>query len=119
VNFYLSLTTELFIEKSPDSAIIKKSLSCPNGIAKEIGRGGFGCVSKAIWRGSIVAAKEVPTAGNAKVLENELAVYRSLNHPNLLSLLGTMQRPQSLVLIMNYVRGQSLHNVIFGDGPQV
>jgi hypothetical protein len=30
-----------------------------------------------------------------------------------------MQRPQSLVLIMNYVRGQSLHNVIFGDGPQV
>jgi serine/threonine protein kinase len=112
---------ELFIEKSPDSAIIKKSLSCPNElhIIEEIGRGGFGCVSKAIWRGSIVAAKEVPTAGNAKVLENELAVYRSLNHPNLLSLLGTMQRPQSLVLIMNYVRGQSLHNVIFGDGPQV
>jgi serine/threonine protein kinase len=121
VNFYLSLTTELFIEKSPDSAIIKKSLSCPNElhIIEEIGRGGFGCVSKAIWRGSIVAAKEVPTAGNAKVLENELAVYRSLNHPNLLSLLGTMQRPQSLVLIMNYVRGQSLHNVIFGDGPQL
>jgi hypothetical protein len=82
VNFYLSLTTELFIEKSPDSAIIKKSLSCPNElhIIEEIGRGGFGCVSKAIWRGSIVAAKEVPTAGNAKVLENELAVY-SLTMP--------------------------------------
>ena len=38
---------------------------------------GFGCVSKAIWWGTIVAAKEVRTAGNAKVLENELAsVYR-------------------------------------------
>ena len=45
-------------------------------IIEEIGRGGFGCVSKAVWRGTIVAAKEVPTAGNAKILENELAVYR-------------------------------------------
>ena len=45
-------------------------------IIDEIGRGGFGCVSKAVWRGTIVAAKEVPTAGNAKILENELAVYR-------------------------------------------
>ena len=45
-------------------------------IIEEIGRGGFGCVSKAIWRGTVVAAKEVPTAGNAKMLDNELAVYR-------------------------------------------
>ena len=31
---------------------------------------------KAVWRGTIVAAKEVPTAGNEKVLANELSVYR-------------------------------------------
>ena len=33
------------------------------------------CV-QAVWRGIVVAAKEVPTAGNAKMLENELSVYR-------------------------------------------
>ena len=43
---------------------------------EEIGRGGFGRVSKVVWRGSIVAAKEIPTAGNSRILENELAVYR-------------------------------------------
>ena len=45
---------------------------------EEIGRGGFGCVSKAVWRGIVVAAKEVPTAGNAKMLENELSVYKQV-----------------------------------------
>ena len=45
--------------------------------------------------------------------------FRELNHPNLLSLLGTITKPHSLVLIMNYVEGQTLHKVIFGAGVQV
>ena len=91
-------------------------------ILNEIG----GSVSKAIWRGSVIAAKEIPTAGNSKMLENELGVYRvsfyilcaynyvhrSLNHPNLLSLLGTVSKPYSVILLMNYVNGQTLHNKI-------
>ena len=40
-------------------------------ILEEVGRGAFGNVSKGIWRGVIVAAKEVPTAGNTRVLANE------------------------------------------------
>ena len=77
---------------------------------------------------------EIPTAGNRNILQNELKVYRgsnimtvyceeekkvthsrcafsfrSLNHPNLLSLLGIVARPHSVVLIMNYVRGRWLH----------
>ena len=46
-----------------------------------------------------------------------MLLFRNLNHPNLLSLLGTVQRPHSLVLVTNYVKGCSLHNVIFGDRP--
>ena len=42
--------------------------------------------------------------------------FRELNH---LSLLGTITKPHSLVLIMNYVEGQTLHKVIFGAGVQV
>ena len=45
-------------------------------IIEEIGQGAFGRVYKAVWRGTIVAAKEIPTAGNQRVLENELSVYR-------------------------------------------
>ena len=74
----------------------------------------------------MIAAKEIPTAGNSKMLENELGVYRvrfyilcaynyvhrSLNHPNLLSLLGTVSKPYSVILLMNYVNGQTLHNII-------
>ena len=33
-------------------------------------------MSRAVWRGSVVAAKEIPTAGNSRILANELAVYR-------------------------------------------
>ena len=42
-----------------------------------------------------------------------------LNHPNILTLLGTLQKAHSLFLIMNYVKGQTLHTVIFGDSTEV
>ena len=45
-------------------------------ILEEIGRGAFGRVFKAVWRGTIVAAKEIRTAGNQHILENEMSVYR-------------------------------------------
>ena len=41
-----------------------------------IGTGSFGDVHKAVWCGTIVAAKIVHTAGNDKVVENELRVYQ-------------------------------------------
>lgn len=41
-----------------------------------IGRGSFGVVHKAVWRGIIVAAKVLPMIGNQKSVDNELAIYR-------------------------------------------
>ena len=38
--------------------------------------------------------------------------FRELNHPNLLSLLSAVTKPHSLVLLMNYVEGQTLDKVI-------
>ena len=41
-----------------------------------IGCGSFGKVFKAVWRGSIVAAKVLPVSQNDKTLKNELDFYR-------------------------------------------
>ena len=43
---------------------------------EEIGQGAFGRVSKTVWRGLIVAAREIPVSGNSRILQNELSVYR-------------------------------------------
>lgn len=45
-------------------------------ILSSIGSGAFGQVFKAVWRGMIVAAKIILTAGNDKVVNNELNVYQ-------------------------------------------
>ena len=45
-------------------------------ILEEIGQGAIGHVFKAIWRGTIVAAKEIRVSGNRKLVENEIASYR-------------------------------------------
>lgn len=45
-------------------------------ILNEIGQGSYGRVYRAVWMGTIVAAKEALTAGNEKVLAKELSVYR-------------------------------------------
>lgn len=39
-----------------------------------VGSGAFGQVFKAVWRGTLVAAKVV--LGNGKVVQNELSVYK-------------------------------------------
>ena len=99
-------------------------------VMEVIGMGSFGRVSKGIWRGSVVAVKEIPTVGNQKSLQNELNVYRyenilwsqlfgfafmvvnfihrTLNHPNILSLLGIITRKESVVLITNLCERQQL-----------
>jgi len=45
-------------------------------LLEEIGNGAFGRVHRAVWRSTVVAAKEIPAAGNSKVLSNELSVFR-------------------------------------------
>ena len=46
-------------------------------------------------------------------------IHRTLNHPNILSLLGIITRKESVVLITKFVRGNNLHNVIFNSNKAV
>lgn len=57
-------------------------------ILGEVGQGAFGHVYKAIWRGTIVAAKEIQTARNKKVLDNERIVVLMHYIPLMLGKIG-------------------------------
>ena len=41
--------------------------------------------------------------------------FRTLNHPNLLALLGVIFEPDSVTLVTNLVKGKDLHRMIFGS----
>lgn len=45
--------------------------------------------------------------------------FRSLNHPNLLGLLGTINHPHSVILVTNFVRGKTLHSLVFDSDHEV
>jgi len=49
-------------------------------VLEEIGQGAYGKSVQAIWRSTIVAAKEVPTAGNENILANELCICVSVGN---------------------------------------
>ena len=105
---------------------------------EEIGQGAFGRVFKGVWRGSIVAAKEIPMAGNKGVLQNELNVYRS-NYLRRCAFLLTCtlydmqvtEPPQSPNPFGDHQsstcgcphnglrRGRSLHEILFGSEDKV
>ncbi len=88
---------------------------------EELGRGSFGVVHRAIWRGTSVAAKILPGGhmhGLSDAVSREIAVYgyiynrkymntilsrvsfiyRSVQHPNILSLLGVIIQETRLLI---------------------
>jgi len=82
---------------------------------KEIGRGSFGLVHKALWRGTEVAVKRLPRDSIAEhqvLLEfmKEAFIMRRLRHPNVLQVLGVCLDPPCIV--MEYLPKGSLFHLI-------
>lgn len=71
-------------------------------LVERVGRGGFGEVWKAATAdGQFVALKFLPWAGGAAAVElRSLEFIRNLRHPNLLTIYGSWQTDQLLVLAM-------------------
>ena len=44
---------------------------------------------------------------------------RTLNHPNIVALLGVVCDQSSVTLIMNFVNGWNLHSIIFETEPKM
>uniref|UniRef100_A0A3Q4BIW6 Mitogen-activated protein kinase kinase kinase 7 n=1 Tax=Mola mola TaxID=94237 RepID=A0A3Q4BIW6_MOLML len=98
------------------------SLTMPSEINYEdieveevVGRGAFGVVCKAKWKGKDVAIKTIESESERKAFIVELRQLSRVNHPNIVKLYGSCHSP--VCLVMEYAEGGSLYNVLHGAEP--
>uniref|UniRef100_A0A4W5R5E6 Mitogen-activated protein kinase kinase kinase 7 n=1 Tax=Hucho hucho TaxID=62062 RepID=A0A4W5R5E6_9TELE len=80
-----------------------------------VGRGTFGVVFKAKWKGKDVAIKTIESESERKAFVVELRQLSRVNHPNIVKLYGSCDNP--VCLVMEYAEGGSLYNVLHGAEP--
>ncbi|XP_072296313.1 mitogen-activated protein kinase kinase kinase 7 isoform X2 [Eucyclogobius newberryi] len=84
-------------------------------VEEVVGRGAFGVVCKAKWKGNDVAIKTIESESERKAFVVELRQLSRVNHPNIVKLYGSCNSP--VCLVMEYAEGGSLYNVLHGAEP--
>ncbi|KAJ8008938.1 hypothetical protein DPEC_G00083610 [Dallia pectoralis] len=84
-------------------------------VEEVVGRGAFGIVCKAKWRGKDVAIKTIESESERKAFTVELRQLSRVNHPNIVKLYGSCSNP--VCLVMEYAEGGSLYNVLHNADP--
>uniref|UniRef100_A0A3Q2YQG9 Mitogen-activated protein kinase kinase kinase 7 n=1 Tax=Hippocampus comes TaxID=109280 RepID=A0A3Q2YQG9_HIPCM len=84
-------------------------------VEEVVGRGAFGVVCKAKWKGKDVAIKTIESESERKAFIVELRQLSRVNHPNIVKLYGSCSNP--VCLVMEYAEGGSLYNVLHGAEP--
>ncbi|KAL0969300.1 hypothetical protein UPYG_G00225240 [Umbra pygmaea] len=84
-------------------------------VEEVVGRGTFGVVFKAKWKGKDVAIKTIESESERKAFVVELRQLSRVNHPNIVKLYGSCDYP--VCLVMEYAEGGSLYNVLHGAEP--
>ncbi|TYI51604.1 hypothetical protein E1A91_D12G187600v1 [Gossypium mustelinum] len=79
-----------------------------------IGKGSFGEILKASWRGTPVAVKRIlPSLSDDRLViqdfRHEVKLLVKLRHPNIVQFLGAVTDRKPLMLITEYLRGGDLH----------
>ncbi|KAG7510334.1 mitogen-activated protein kinase kinase kinase 7-like [Solea senegalensis] len=81
-----------------------------------VGRGTFGVVFKAVWKGKDVAIKTIESENERNAFLVELRQLSRVNHPNIVKLYGSCDNP--VCLVMEYAECGSLYNVLHSTDPQ-
>lgn len=102
------------------------SMPCPPGtvlggvyrILDELGRGGNGTVYLARHEraGRLWAVKEIPKSGNRLIMEAEF--LKRLHHPGLPAVGDILEEGEMLYLVMDYIEGRSLKQILAEEGVQ-
>ncbi|KAI3995437.1 hypothetical protein MKX01_006659 [Papaver californicum] len=83
-------------------------------VSNLIGKGSFGEIVKAGWRGTPVAIKRIlPSLSDDRLVvqdfRHEVNLLVKLRHPNIVQFLGAVTERKPLMLITEYLRGGDLH----------
>ncbi|WOH12589.1 hypothetical protein DCAR_0832095 [Daucus carota subsp. sativus] len=86
-----------------------------------IGKGSFGEILKAFWRGTPVAVKRIlPNLSDDRLViqdfRHEVNLLVKLRHPNIVQFLGAVTERKPLMLITEYLRGGDLHQYLKEKG---
>ncbi|KAL8137794.1 hypothetical protein V2J09_003795 [Rumex salicifolius] len=83
-----------------------------------IGKGSFGEIIKAHWRGTPVAVKRIlPSLSDDRLdFRHEVELLVKLRHPNIVQFLGAVTERKPLMLITEYLRGGDLHQYLKEKG---
>ncbi|KAG6765622.1 hypothetical protein POTOM_029672 [Populus tomentosa] len=86
-----------------------------------IGKGSFGEILKASWRGTPVAVKRIlPSLSDDRLViqdfRHEVNLLVKLRHPNIVQFLGAVTERKPLMLITEYLRGGDLHQYLKEKG---
>ncbi|GAB2214453.1 hypothetical protein Droror1_Dr00018801 [Drosera rotundifolia] len=86
-----------------------------------IGKGSFGEILKAHWRGTPVAIKRIlPSLSDDRLViqdfRHEVNLLVKLRHPNIVQFLGAVTERKPLMLITEYLRGGDLHQYLKEKG---
>ncbi|XP_035687152.1 mitogen-activated protein kinase kinase kinase 7-like isoform X2 [Branchiostoma floridae] len=84
-------------------------------IEEVVGRGAFGMVSKARWRGMTVAVKLIESESERRAFAVEVRQLSRVSHPNIVRLHGACISERVWCLVMEYAEGGSLYNVLHGS----
>ncbi|KAI3876458.1 hypothetical protein MKX03_030275 [Papaver bracteatum] len=85
--------------------------------ANMIGKGSFGEILRASWRGTPVAIKRIlPNLSDDRMViqdfRHEVNLLVKLRHPNVVQFLGAVTEKKPLMLITEYLRGGDLHQYL-------
>ncbi|GMH15288.1 hypothetical protein Nepgr_017129 [Nepenthes gracilis] len=86
-----------------------------------VGKGSFGEILKAYWRGTPVAVKRIlPSLSRDRLViedfRHEVNLLVKLRHPNIVQFLGAVTERKPLMLITEYLRGGDLHQYLQEKG---
>ncbi|PRP84750.1 hypothetical protein PROFUN_07852 [Planoprotostelium fungivorum] len=80
-----------------------------------LGKGFFGEVKRAIWKGAEVAVKVLYRVESEEVFFRELSIINKLRHPNIIMFMGASLDGENRCIVTEYLSGGNVHRLIHHD----
>nr|WIL04199.1 serine/threonine-protein kinase/receptor [Cedratvirus lena] len=88
-------------------------------LGEDLGRGGFGEVNKALWKGTEVAVKTILSSHvnkeTEKAFQDEIKVMTTLRHPNVVLFMAACTKAPTLCIVMEYMALGSLYDLLHNE----